>query len=111
MASYPSAVKSFSAKTAGQTIDPGHVNDIQDEVTAVESALVTGPITLTDVTVANTFAAPRKASCKLATAADTAIDAANTPISPNWTVETFDTGLHSTSANSSRINLTSSGVW
>jgi hypothetical protein len=45
-ASYPSAVKSFTTKTdgPGQTVFAAHVNDIQDEVVAIESALVNGPI-------------------------------------------------------------------
>jgi hypothetical protein len=41
-ASYPTAAKSFTTKSAGDTIQPAHINDIQDEVTAVETALVTG---------------------------------------------------------------------
>ncbi len=40
--SYPSSVKSFSTKLAGQTIDAAHVNDLQDEVVAVEGALLNG---------------------------------------------------------------------
>ena len=42
MPSYPDSVKSFTAKTAGQNIDPAHVNDIQDEVNAVEAGLLDG---------------------------------------------------------------------
>jgi hypothetical protein len=44
-ASYPASVKSFSTKTTGQTIAASHVNDLQDEVTAIETALLTGPLT------------------------------------------------------------------
>jgi hypothetical protein len=51
-ASYPSAIKTFAARSAGQTIDPSHVNDLQDEVNAIETALVTGPITLQASTIA-----------------------------------------------------------
>lgn len=41
-ASYPNAVKSFSTKLAGQTISAAHINDIQDEIVAVENALLNG---------------------------------------------------------------------
>lgn len=43
-ASYPSAVKSFSTKTdgSGQTIFAAHINDLQDEVVAIETALLNG---------------------------------------------------------------------
>jgi hypothetical protein len=41
-ASYPSSVKSFSTKLAGQTISASHVNEIQDEIVAVETALLNG---------------------------------------------------------------------
>lgn len=43
-ASYPAATKSFSAKSdgSGQTIFAAHVNDLQDEVVAVENGLRNG---------------------------------------------------------------------
>lgn len=41
-ASYPTSVKSFSTKTDGQTIASSHVNDLQDEVVAVEGGLKNG---------------------------------------------------------------------
>lgn len=40
-ASYPSATKSFTTKNAGNTIDADHVNDLQLEVTAIETDLRT----------------------------------------------------------------------
>jgi len=42
MASYPSAVKTFTAKNAGDTIQPSHIGDLQDEVTAIEDGLLNG---------------------------------------------------------------------
>lgn len=39
-ASYPSSVKAFTSRVAGDTIQPAHVNDLQDEVTAVETDLL-----------------------------------------------------------------------
>jgi hypothetical protein len=41
MPSFPGAVKSFSTKTAGQTVSSAHINDLQDEVVAVETYLTT----------------------------------------------------------------------
>ena len=39
MASFPTATKSFTTKNNGGTIDAAHVNDLQDEVTAIETNL------------------------------------------------------------------------
>jgi hypothetical protein len=41
-ASYPSSAKSFTSKLTGETIEVTHVTAIEEEVTAVETALVTG---------------------------------------------------------------------
>lgn len=41
-ASYPSAVKSFSTKTTGQTIAASFINDLQDEVVAIETGILNG---------------------------------------------------------------------
>lgn len=41
-ASYPTASKSFSTKATNDVIEAAHVNDLQDEVTAIETALLTG---------------------------------------------------------------------
>lgn len=43
-ASFPSSAKSFTTKLAGDTIQASHINDIQDEVTAIETALVGGTL-------------------------------------------------------------------
>src|SRR5687767_2599647 len=42
MASYPTGVFSPAAKSGGQTIQAAHVNDLDGEVVAVESALLNG---------------------------------------------------------------------
>ena len=41
-ASYPSAVKTFTTRTLGDVIQAAHVNDLQDEVTAVETGILNG---------------------------------------------------------------------
>lgn len=44
VASYPTSVKSFTTRLTGDTIQASHVNDIQDEIVAIETALL-GTIT------------------------------------------------------------------
>lgn len=156
---YPSAVATFGTKNAGDTIQPSHINDLQTEVTAMESALVTGPISLPavsaqslSVTGGSTFASTIAISTQTyifpssrATAGDVLTVASTSgstatlqwraptgfaPItarlshsanqevlSAAWTGLNFDTededasGLHSTSANSSRLTFVSTGMY
>lgn len=51
MASFPTSIKSFTSKTdgSGQIINAAHVNDIQDEVTAIETVFITGPFPIKGV--------------------------------------------------------------
>src|SRR5580765_5470319 len=42
MASYPTAVKVFTTKNAGDTIQAADVDDLQDEVNAIEAGLLNG---------------------------------------------------------------------
>lgn len=44
-ASFPTSVKSFTTKIAGDTIQPAHINDLQAEVTAIETSLLNGGYT------------------------------------------------------------------
>lgn len=55
MASFPSAVKSFASRSAGQTIGSAHINDLQDEVTAIEDGLINGtaPLNSSNATFAH----------------------------------------------------------
>ena len=39
---YPTGITSFTTKNAGETIQPAHVNDLQTEVTAIETDLING---------------------------------------------------------------------
>ena len=39
MATFPSGVKTFTTRLTNDIIQPGHVNDLQDEVTAIETLL------------------------------------------------------------------------
>lgn len=42
MASYPTSVKTFTTKNTGDDILAAHINDLQDEVTAIEDGLLNG---------------------------------------------------------------------
>ena len=162
MAQYPSAVISFTTKNAGDTIQPSHVNTIQDEITALEDGLLNGtaPVnssritapsaqitnctissltvtsfnfpansTLTNVNVTGGSTLASLSVSGGSTLADlvvvqpppTAIvsNATNINVASGsttrltFTAQTFvsPAGLHSTSANPSRVTLASSGVW
>ena len=54
-ASYPVAPKTFAVKAAGDTIQPAHINDLQDEVAAIEGGLLNGtaPLNSSNSTLAN----------------------------------------------------------
>lgn len=41
-ASYPTSAKAFTSKTNGGTIDSAHINDVQLEITAIETDLIAG---------------------------------------------------------------------
>jgi hypothetical protein len=55
MASYPTSVKTFTTRSPGQTIGSAHINEIQDEVNALEAGLLNGtaPLNSSNSTVAN----------------------------------------------------------
>lgn len=40
-ASFPTSVKTFATRNAGDAIQPAHINDAQDEITAIETSLLT----------------------------------------------------------------------
>lgn len=139
MASYPGSIFNPTPINTGDTGQPAQINDAYSELTAIETALVTGPIQLPNssltslsvtggstlttlqVTGASTFAGavtitgalsvPRLPSCKVRLGVATAIPV-DTYTGLSWdTQELNSTAMHSTSVNSSRIFLTSSGVW
>lgn len=83
MASYPASIKSFSTKNNGDTIQNTHVNDIQDEVAAVETGLLNG---LSHALVASTgFSSGSGTTASTASGvAVTLFAAVNTGASPNF---------------------------
>lgn len=167
MASFPNSIFAPTTKNTGDTIQASHVNDVQDEIIAIEqgyrqataplnssgstmtSLSVTGGSTLASVSVTggSTFGTVVAGASTLAslsvsggstlaslnvtgtisingaditqwprgkfTLSSAALTIANnTWTGLNWDTEVYDTAnLHSTSANSSRVALTSSGLW
>jgi hypothetical protein len=91
-ASYPGAVKAFSTKSAGDTIQPAHINDIQDEITAIENALLNG-ITHSLFLASNKFVASDGRAVGDGIWTTPAYNAANfTASSGTWTVDSGDVG-------------------
>lgn len=159
MASYPGGIFSATTKNTNDVIQGAHVNNLQDEVTAVETGLLSGlqhaltistggltvstgsvnvggPSSLTTLNVtggstlntlsvsggstfagAVTFSANVDMSsaaglivpaCSLSHSSTQAISS-NTWVGLNWDTEKWDNaGMHSTSANSSRITFAAS---
>lgn len=125
MASFPASVKSFATRSNGQTIDATHVNDLQDEVNAVEDGYLNGTARLNSsnstvatlsVTGGSTFATrpvmpPTDAArVQLADALELAADS-TTAVS--WTTQAFQTNssLHSTATNPMRLTPQTTGVY
>ena len=64
-ASYPTSAKTFTSKTDGELILPVWINDIQNEIIAIETALVTGPFTCGNVAISSTSVTARGAAISL----------------------------------------------
>jgi hypothetical protein len=122
-ASYPSTTKTFSTKNTGDTIAASHVDELQDEVVAIENGLRSGlahdllPLTddsqdlgsaskqWQDVFVSGQITASGQVR---ASAYNSAVQSVNDSAA---TILTFDSedydvgGVHSTSANTSRMTV------
>ena len=126
MPSYPDSVKTFTSKTSGQNIDPAHVNDLQDEVNAIEAGLLNGTARLNSsgstlarlqVTGGSTFAGGLQSSNSTITGG---LNSSNSTLA-NLSVtggSTFASGLQSSnstisgglnSSNSTLANLSVTG--
>jgi hypothetical protein len=99
MASYPSTIKSFTTKAAADTIQASHINDLQDEIVAIETDLVN----VFSHSLSNT-SQPRAVVRNTSTQ--------SIPTS-TWTALTFATDdtdigdMHSPSVNTSRLTVPS----
>jgi len=125
MASFPGSVKTFASRSNGQAIDATHINDLQDEVTALEDGYLnaTARLNSSHSTVAalsvaggSTFTVrpvmPPPDAVHLQIGSTLALsDGQSTAI--NWLTQTYMTNssLHSTAANSSRLTPQSTGIY
>ena len=55
--SFPGSVKTFQSKTSGQVIGLTHLTDLDQEVSAIETVLLNGPLTMGNSTVNTVFSA------------------------------------------------------
>lgn len=122
-ASYPTSAKSFTTKNTGDFVQPADVNDVQTEITAMEQALITGPITLPASTVASLSVIGGSTLADLTVLAPPPSVRVTNSVSLNvpnnaTTIITFDTerwqtvaGMHSTVTNPSRLMPPSSGLY
>lgn len=140
-AQYPNAVKTFTSRNAGDIIQPSHVNDLQDEVNAIEAGILNGtaPLNSSNSTVralhvtanstiggnlvvtgtlsAGAFAfssvvtADAQPRCKVVKASTQSVNNA-TWTALSWLTQEFNVGaMHSTGSNPSRITVDSTGVY
>lgn len=120
MPSFPTSVFTPTSKSAGQIIEPSHINDLQNEVVAIEGGYINGtaPLnssnsTVNSLTVSSRASFPGMERCLLRTA--TQQDLANgVVVAINWETETDVGGLHSTTAGVSSqvvIPVGSSGTY
>jgi hypothetical protein len=128
VAAYPTSVKTFTTKSdgAGNKIFAAHINDLQDEVTAIEDGLLNGtaPISSSNAAVRNLsvsanssvtgelFVSVSPPYARVAVGGITAV-AHNTRAFLSFaTQRSISTAsMHSTSANSSRVKVVSSGLY
>lgn len=130
MASFPDSIFSPASKNTGDTIQASHVTDLDSEVVAIEGGLrngtaplnssnstftalsVSGNSTLTgSVTCSSLLTVPAQPRCHVLSTAAVVV---STTVFTAFTFESqeFNVGsMHSTSANSSRVTIGSSGTY
>lgn len=125
MPSFPGSVISFTAKTAGQNIDSAHVNDLQDEVNAIEAGFLNGTARLNSSastlaslsvtggsTLANRPVMPPP-DAALVTFESTVTIGSSDASTLAWTRQTFvvNSSMHSTTTNPARLSPQSTGLY
>jgi hypothetical protein len=135
-ASYPGAVKTFASRAAGQTIDASHVNDLQDEVNAIESGILNGTAPLSVSNASATTLSVSGGSTVNALTVNGVLTLAARPVTPPpemafvyrastfafgsslavglfWDGEEYvsNSSMHSTSANADRLIPQSTGMY
>lgn len=123
MASFPLSVVSFTSKNNGDSVQASHIDDLQDEVHAIEDGYINGTAHLksSNSTVANlsvsgnctivgSISATGQGKCALQQNSTFSL-ANNTWTGINFDTENFDIGsMHSTAVNSSRVVFNTSGT-
>lgn len=137
MASYPTAVKAFTTRNPGDVIQPAHVNDLQDEVNAIEAGLLNGTANLNSshttcatlsVTGGSTFAgtvnftqstvtfgnvlalAPAPSVC-VQGATQNVVSGSTSPLVFATELWMTEPGMHSTAVTPSRLRPASTGLY
>lgn len=115
MASYPTSVKVFTTRNNGtDKIDASHINDLQDEVNAIESGILNGtaPIVSSNVSCNDLTVTKPAPYARVYNSGDLNIpNNAFTTLSFNSQRFTSTSSMHSTGTNPSRILATSSGEY
>ena len=120
MASYPTSVKSFTTKNTNDVIQAAHMNDVQDEVNAIEAGIVNGTARVVSsglsVTGGSTFAVrpfapPPDAALVFRNSTYAVASSANSTIS--WTDQVIltNSSMHSTGTNPERLTPQSTGLY
>lgn len=125
MPSFPASVKSFTTKNAGDVIQNTHLNDLQDEVNAMEGGYLNGTARLNSsgstlatlsVSGGSTFAVrpatppPDAAKVFLQSTVTIGTSGASTFA---WTAQAFltNSSMHSTTTNNNRLIPQSTGLY
>src|SRR3990167_5444714 len=123
-ASYPTSVKSFTTKNTSDAIQAAHVNDLQDEVAAIEGGLLNGtaPLNSSNSTLAALSVTGNSTvtnlnvtgGCTLASFSISNLQVSNLQVSSNSTLTTLSVTGNSTLAavnqgNSTVANLSVTG--
>lgn len=103
MANYPGSAPSFTVKSAGQTIQPSHVNDVQDEVTAIGGGLLNGTARLNS-------SHSTVVSLSAATSTITNLSGTNSTITNMTAGSVITTAIQATNSTMSNINAGSMSI-
>jgi len=90
-ASYPTSAKGFQAKQAGGAILSSHVNELQEEVTAIETQLIAGGVNIATATPTANAVPKADASGKLADGWNLVGKDGWIPVSDSWTYASAST--------------------
>ena len=114
--SFPGSVKTFQSKTSGQVIGLTHLTDLDQEVSAIETVLLNGPLTMgnstvntvftnTSVTISNSTVNTAHTSAGLTVGANVTVNA-TTVFVGNSTVNTAHTSAGLTVGANVTVNAT-----